>query len=51
VLGPSIFFFLFLWYWGLNSRLHLEPLYQSFFVTGFSEIGSHELFARASFKM
>jgi hypothetical protein len=42
--------FFFFWYWGLNSDLHLEPLYQTplpLSVMGFLEIGSLELFARA----
>jgi hypothetical protein len=37
---------------GLELGLHLEPLHQSnFFVIGFFEIGSHELFAQAGFKL
>jgi hypothetical protein len=27
-------FFFFLWYWGLNQGLYLEPLHQPFFVVG-----------------
>jgi hypothetical protein len=30
-----------------TQGLHHEPLHQPFFVKGFSEIGSHELFAWA----
>jgi hypothetical protein len=33
-----------------NQGLHLEPLYQTFFAKGFSEIGSLELFAWANFE-
>jgi hypothetical protein len=33
--GKKIFSFFFLQYWGLNSGLHLEPLYQPFFVKNF----------------
>jgi hypothetical protein len=34
-------FFSFLWYWGLNSGLHLESLHQPFFVNGLFKSGSH----------
>jgi hypothetical protein len=44
----SIFFPL--WYCGLNSGPTLEPLHQPFFVIGFFEIGSQELFVWAGFK-
>jgi hypothetical protein len=36
-------FFFFLQYWGIQG-LHLEPLYQPFFMMGFFKIGSQELF-------
>jgi hypothetical protein len=33
-----------------NQCLHLEPLHRPFFVVGFSETGSHKLFAWAGFE-
>jgi hypothetical protein len=33
-----------------TQGLHLEPLHKPFFVMGFFEIGSHELFAGAGFE-
>jgi hypothetical protein len=43
--------FLFFQDWTWTQGLHLEPLHQLFFVMGFFEIGSLELFAQASFKL
>jgi hypothetical protein len=45
-----IFINLCLLYRGLNSGPNLEPLYQTFFVIFFFEIGSPELFAQAGFQ-
>jgi hypothetical protein len=33
-----------------TQSLHVEPLHQTFFVKGFFNIGSPELFAQAGFK-
>jgi hypothetical protein len=46
----NFIYYYFLQHWSLNSGLHLEPFHQPFFVMGFFETGSHELFARAGFE-
>jgi hypothetical protein len=52
---PNCFgFCLFVHFWGngvWTQGLHFEPLHQPFFVKGFFEIGSRELFAWASFEL
>jgi hypothetical protein len=35
----------------LTQDLHLKPLYLPFFMMGFFEIGSSELFSQAGFKL
>jgi hypothetical protein len=35
---------------GFELRAYLEPLHLPFFVMGFFDIGSHELFAQAGFE-
>jgi hypothetical protein len=44
----TLFYFIFLWYCGLNSGPSPSA---TFFVKGFCEIGSHELFAWAGFRL
>jgi hypothetical protein len=45
------FFFFFYGTGVLTQGPHLEPLHQPFFVKGFIEIGSLELFAWAGFEL
>jgi hypothetical protein len=50
----SFYFIYFLVILGLNSGAHalpLEPLHQPYFELGILEIGAHELFALAGFKL
>jgi hypothetical protein len=49
---PHLFGFFLFSVLGLDQGgLHLEPLHQLFFVKGFFETGSHELFAWADFEL
>jgi hypothetical protein len=51
VLFYLFIFIIYLFVYFVVLGLHLEPLLQPFFVMGFFEIGSHELFAQDGFKL